>query len=75
LVTKGPFPSVSELIAGYWIWKVNDLNEAIGWVRRCPNPMPGPSAIEIRELYETKDFNQSNRVRCGALTQLTDVKA
>jgi hypothetical protein len=56
--TKGPFPNVGELIAGYWIWKVNDLNEAIDWVKRCPNPMPGPSVIEIRELYETEDFEQ-----------------
>ena len=57
-VTKGPFPNVGELIAGYWIWKVNDLNEAIDWVKRCPNPMSGPSVIEIRELYETEDFEQ-----------------
>jgi hypothetical protein len=57
-VTKGPFPNVGELVAGYWIWKVNDLNEAIDWVKRCPNPMSGPSVIEIRELYETEDFEQ-----------------
>jgi hypothetical protein len=58
-VTKGPFPNVHELVAGYWIWKVNDLNEAIDWVKRCPNPMPGPSVIEIREFYEMEDFDQS----------------
>jgi hypothetical protein len=58
-VTKGPFPNVHELVAGYWIWKVRDLDEAIDWVKRCPNPMPGPSAIEIRELYEIEDFDQS----------------
>ena len=58
-VTKGPFPNVSELVAGYWVWKVNDLNEAIDWVKRCPNPMPGPSVIEIRQLYELEDFDQS----------------
>ena len=40
-MTKGPFPNVHELVAGYWIWKVHDLNEAIDWVKRCPNPMPG----------------------------------
>jgi hypothetical protein len=57
-VARGPFPNVSELVSGYWIWKVNDLNEAIEWVKRCPNPMPGPSVIEIRELYETEDFDQ-----------------
>ena len=58
-VTKGPFPNVHDLVAGYWIWKVHDLNEAIEWVKRCPNPMPGPSVIEIRPLYETEDFDRS----------------
>jgi hypothetical protein len=58
-VTKGPFPNVGELVAGYWIWKVGSLDEAIDWVKRCPNPMPGPSVIEIRELYEMEDFDQS----------------
>jgi len=56
-VTKGPFNgNVGELVSGYWIWKVNDLDEAIDWVKRCPNPMPGPSTVEIRELYEMEDF-------------------
>jgi hypothetical protein len=59
-VTKGPFPNVHELVSGYWIWKVRDLNEAIDWVKRCPNPMPGPSVIEIRELYEMEDFDRSS---------------
>jgi hypothetical protein len=58
-VTKGPFPNVHELVAGYWIWKVRDLQEAIDWVKRCHNPMPGPSVIEIREFYETQDFDLS----------------
>jgi hypothetical protein len=58
-VTKGPFPNVHDLVAGYWIWKVHDLDEAIEWVKRCPNPMPGPSVIEIRELYEMEDFDRS----------------
>ena len=58
-VTKGPFPNVHDLVAGYWIWKVHDLNEAIEWVKRCPNPMPGPSVIEIRPLYEMEDFDRS----------------
>ena len=53
---KGPFGNVEDLVAGYWIWKVKDLDEAIDWVKRCPNPMPGPSAIEIRPLYEVEDF-------------------
>lgn len=55
-VTKGPFGNVGDLASGYWIWKVKDLNAAIDWVKRCPNPMPGPSEIEIRELYEMEDF-------------------
>ena len=55
-VTKGPFGSVGDLASGYWIWKVKDLDEAIDWVKRCPNPMPGPSTVEIRELYEMEDF-------------------
>ena len=55
-VTRGPFPNVGELAAGYWIWKVKNLDEAIDWVKRCPNPMPGPSEIEIRQLFEIEDF-------------------
>ena len=55
-VTKGPFPNVSELAAGYWIWRVKDLDEAIEWAKRCPNPMPGPSVLEIREMFEMGDF-------------------
>jgi hypothetical protein len=56
-VTKGPFPDVHDLVAGYWIWNVHDLDEAIDWVKRCPNPMPGPSVIEIRPHYEMEDFD------------------
>lgn len=55
-VVDGPFAAVNELVAGYWIWDVADLDEAVAWVKRCPNPMPGPSEIEIRPLYETSDF-------------------
>lgn len=55
-VIDGPFPAVSELVAGYWLWEVKDMDEAVAWVKRCPNPMPGPSEIEIRPLYETADF-------------------
>jgi hypothetical protein len=55
-VTKGPFANVGELATGYWIWKVKDLDEAVDWVKRCPNPMPEPSTIEIREFYEMEDF-------------------
>ena len=55
-MTKGPFSNISELAAGYWIWRVKNLDEAIEWVKRCPNPMPGPSVIEIREMFEMEDF-------------------
>ena len=55
-VIDGPFPHTSELIAGFWIWNVKDMNEAVAWVKRCPNPMPGPSEIEIRPVFELADF-------------------
>jgi hypothetical protein len=55
-VTDGPFAETKELIAGYWLWKVKSMEEAVKWVKRCPNPMPTESEIEIRPLYETEDF-------------------
>ena len=55
-VIDGPFAETRELVAGYWLWEVKDLAEAVEWVKRCPNPMPGPSEIEIRPLYEMADF-------------------
>jgi hypothetical protein len=55
-VTDGPFAETKELVAGYWLWQVSSMDEALEWVRRCPNPMPGPSEIEIRPLYEAEDF-------------------
>lgn len=55
-VLDGPFAETKELVAGYWIWQVKDMAEAIEWVKRCPNSMPGPSRIEIRPLYELSDF-------------------
>ena len=55
-VVDGPFAETKELVAGYWIWKVKSLQEAIEWVKRCPNPMPGDSEIEIRPFYEAEDF-------------------
>ena len=57
-VIDGPFPETKELIAGYWIWKVNSMEEAIEWVKRCPNPMPGESEVEIRPLFEASDFGE-----------------
>lgn len=55
-VADGPFGPAGELVAGYWLWEVADMDEAVAWVKRCPNPMPGPSEIEIRPLYELSDF-------------------
>ena len=55
-VIDGPFAETRELVAGYWLWEVKDMDEAVAWVKRCPNPMFGPSEIEIRPLYELSDF-------------------
>ena len=58
-VIDGPFAETRELVAGFWLWEVKDMDEAVAWVKRCPNPMPGPSEIEIRPLYEMADFEES----------------
>jgi Uncharacterized protein conserved in bacteria len=55
-VIDGPFAETKELVAGYWIWEVRDMDEAVAWVKRCPNPMNGESEIEIRPVYEMADF-------------------
>jgi hypothetical protein len=55
-VIDGPFAETRELVAGFWLWQVEDMAEAVAWVKRCPNPMLGPSEIEIRPVYETPDF-------------------
>jgi hypothetical protein len=55
-VIDGPFAETRELVAGFWLWDVKDMDEAVAWVKRCPNPMPGPSEIEIRPIYEMADF-------------------
>jgi hypothetical protein len=55
-VIDGPFAATRELVAGFWLWEVKDMDEAVAWVKRCPNPMPGPSEIEIRPLYEMADL-------------------
>jgi len=57
-VIDGPFAETKELIAGFWLWKVKSKEEAIEWVKRCPNPMPGDSEIEIRQLFEAEDFGE-----------------
>jgi hypothetical protein len=58
-VLDGPFPQTSELVAGFWLWEVKDMAEAVEWVKRCPNPMPGPSEIEIRPVFEAADFGEA----------------
>ena len=58
-VIDGPFCATRELVAGFWLWEVKDMDEAVEWVKRCPNPMPGPSEIEIRPLYEASDFGEA----------------
>jgi hypothetical protein len=58
-VIDGPFAETRELVAGYWIWEVKDMAEAIEWAKRCPNPMPGPSELEIRPFYEMADFGEA----------------
>lgn len=55
-VVDGPFAETKELVAGFWLWQLRSMEEAIEWVKRCPNPMPGDSEIEIRPLYEEEDF-------------------
>jgi hypothetical protein len=77
-VTDGPFAETKELVAGFWIWEVKDMDEAVEWVKRCPNPMPGPSEIEIRPIFEAEDFaaeftpelrEQEDRLRAQMETQ------
>jgi hypothetical protein len=55
-VIDGPFPEAKELVAGYWIWQLGSLAEAIEWVKRCPNPHPGESEIEIRQIFEMEEL-------------------
>ena len=74
-VIDGPFAETKELVAGFWLWKVKSKEEAIEWVKRCPNPMPSDSEIEIRQIFEAEDFGaeltpelraQEDRVRAEA---------
>lgn len=58
-VTNGPFAQTSELVAGFWLWQVGSLAEAIEWVKRCPNPMLGDSEIEIRQVFTAEDFGEA----------------
>ena len=58
-VIDGPFEHPGELVAGFWIWKVKDMDEAVTWAKKCPNPMSGPSDLEIRPFYEIEDFGDA----------------
>ena len=58
-VVNGPFAATGELVAGFWLWEVRDMEEAIEWVKRCPNPMSGPNEIEIRPVFEAEDFGEA----------------
>src|SRR5712671_902018 len=55
-VIDGPFTETKELVAGFWLWQVRSMEEAVEWVKRCPNPMEGESEIEIRQVFEAEDF-------------------
>ena len=77
-VVDGPFAEAKELIAGYWLWQVKSMDEAVEWVKRCPNPMNGESEIEIRQVFENEEFGaamtpelleQDARVRAQAAKQ------
>jgi hypothetical protein len=61
-VIDGPFPETKELIAGYWMWQVKSKDEAIEWVKRCPNPMPGDSEIEIRQVFESPELTDNQDI-------------
>ena len=58
-VIDGPFAEAKELIAGFWLWQVRSMEEAVEWVKRCPNPMEGDSVIEIRPVFEAEDFGEA----------------
>lgn len=58
-VIEGPFPSINEIVSGFWVWQGKDMDEALAWAKRCPNPMPTPSELEIRPFYEMEDFQET----------------
>ena len=66
-VIDGPFTETKELVAGFWIWEVKDMAEAVAWAKRCPNPMPGPSELEIRSVVDIADFGEAVTPEIAAL--------
>ena len=74
-VIDGPFAETRELVAGFWLWQVKDMAEAVEWVKRCPNPMPGPSEIEIRPVFEATDFGEALTLKLAEQGDRTREKA
>jgi hypothetical protein len=74
-VIDGPFAETRELVAGFWLWEVKDVAEAVEWAKRCPNPMPGPSEIEIRPVFDTADFGEALTPEVAELHDRTREKA
>jgi hypothetical protein len=74
-ITDGPFAESKELIAGFWLWQVKDVAEAVEWVKRCPNPMLGPSEIEIRPVFDMADFGDAVTPEVAELHERTREKA
>jgi hypothetical protein len=70
-VTDGPFTETKELVAGFWVWQVRSMDEAVEWAKRCPNPMPGPSDLEIRPVWEPEDFAPDIAAQVNALREKT----
>jgi hypothetical protein len=68
-VTDGPFAETKELVAGFWIWQVRSIDEAVEWAKRCPNPMPGPSDLEIRPFFEAEDLSPEIAAQSKALQE------
>ena len=74
-VVDGPFAETKELVAGFWVWQVKSLDEAIEWVKRCPNPHNEPSEIEIRPFYEPEDFGDNFTPEARALEEQVRAQA
>ena len=70
-VTDGPFTETKELVAGFWVWQVRSMDEAVEWAKRCPNPMPGPSDLEIRPIWEAEDFGPEIAAQVNELREKT----